>query len=45
LYGSGRPGLGLDLNEEVAAKYPLGQIRGGGPYGTDRSIDGTVVKP
>ena len=37
--------LGLDINEEVAAKYPLGQIRGGGPYGTDRSLDGTVVKP
>ena len=45
LYGSGKPGLGLDINEEIAAKYPLGQIRGGGPYGTDRSLDGTVVKP
>jgi len=45
LYGSGKPGLGLDINEEIAAKYPLGQIRGGGPYGTDRALDGTVVKP
>ena len=45
LYGSGAPGLGLDINEEVAAKYPLGEISGGGAYPTDRAIDGTVVKP
>ncbi len=45
LYDSGKPGLGLDLNEEIAAKYPLGQIRGGGGYPTDRTLDGTVVKP
>lgn len=45
LYGSGRPGLGLDLDETLAAKFPLGEIRGGGPYKTDRSLDGTVVKP
>jgi mannonate dehydratase len=23
LYGSGKPGLGIDLDERVAAKYPL----------------------
>ena len=45
LYGSGRPGLGLDLNEQVAAKFPLGEIRDGGAYKTDRMLDGTVVKP
>jgi mannonate dehydratase len=45
LYGSGKPGLGLDINEQVAAKYPLGEIKGGGPYKTDRTIDGRVVKP
>jgi mannonate dehydratase len=45
LYGSGKPGLGLDINEELAAKYPLGSIRGGGAYKTDRSMDGAVVKP
>jgi mannonate dehydratase len=45
LYGSGKPGLGLDINEEIAAKFPLGEIRGGGAYKTDRSVDGTVVKP
>lgn len=45
LYGSGRPGLGLDLDETVAAKYPMGEIRNGGAYPTDRMLDGTVVKP
>jgi mannonate dehydratase len=45
LYGSGKPGLGLDINEELAAKNPLGPVKGGGAYPTDRTIDGTVVKP
>ena len=45
LYGSGKPGLGVDINEELAAKNPLGPIPGGGAYPTDRTIDGTVVKP
>jgi mannonate dehydratase len=45
LYGSGKPGLGLDIDETIAAKYPLGEIRGGGAYKTDRMLDGTVVKP
>ncbi len=45
LYDSGKPGLGIDINEELAAKYPLGPIKGGGAYPTDRKIDGTVVKP
>jgi len=45
LYGSDRPGLGIDINEEMAAKYPIGEIRGGGAYRTDRALDGSVVKP
>jgi mannonate dehydratase len=45
LYGSGKPGLGIDLNEQIAAKYPLGEIRNGGAYGTDRTLEGTVVRP
>jgi hypothetical protein len=32
------------FNEKIATKYPVRQIRGGGPYGTHRSLDGTVVK-
>jgi mannonate dehydratase len=45
LYDSGKPGLGLELNEQIAAKYPLGEIRGGGAYKTDRTIDGKVIIP
>jgi mannonate dehydratase len=45
LYGSGKPGLGVDINEELVAKNPLGSFPDGGAYKTDRTIDGTVVKP
>ena len=45
LYGSGRPGLGIDINEEMAAKFPIAEPRNGGAYGTDRALDGTVVIP
>jgi mannonate dehydratase len=45
LYGSGKPGLGIDLNEEIAAKYPLEALPRGGAYGLDRTIDGALVKP
>ncbi len=45
LYGSDKPGLGLDINEALAAKYPLQPLTGGGAYHTDRAMDGSVVKP
>ncbi len=45
LYGSDKPGLGIDINEELASKHPLKPIPNGGAYPTDRAIDGTVVKP
>jgi mannonate dehydratase len=45
LYDSGKPGLGIDIDESLAAKHPLGPIANGGAYKTDRTIDGTVVKP
>lgn len=46
LYGSGKPGLGIDLNEQMAAKYPIeDNLPGGGAYKLDRAIDGSVVKP
>jgi mannonate dehydratase len=45
LYGSDRPGLGLDINEQLAAKYPLEAFPRGGAYQTDRAMDGSVVKP
>jgi mannonate dehydratase len=45
LYGSGKPGLGIDIDERIAAKYPLGEIRDGGAYPTDRTLEGAVVRP
>ncbi|MEZ5356854.1 MAG: enolase C-terminal domain-like protein [Bryobacteraceae bacterium] len=45
LYGSGRPGLGIDIDETLAAKYPLQPITDGGTYRLDRGMDGSVVKP
>ncbi len=45
LYGSGKPGLGIDLDEKIAAKYPLGSLPGGGAYRLDRTLDGALVKP
>ncbi len=45
LYGSDKPGLGLDINEELAAKYPIKNNGRGDAYGTDRALDGSVVRP
>jgi len=45
MYGSGKPGLGIDINEEIAARYPITEPRNGGAYGTDRTVNGTVILP
>jgi len=45
LYGSDKPGLGIDIDEAMAAKNPMGPIRNGGAYDTDRLIDGKVWYP
>jgi mannonate dehydratase len=45
LYGSGKPGLGIDIDETVAARHPLQPITDGGPYRLDRTLDGALVKP
>ena len=45
LYGNGKPGLGIDIDEALAAKYPMPEARDGGPYLLDRAMDGSVVKP
>lgn len=45
LYGSDKPGLGIDIDEAMAAKNPIGPIRNGGAYDTDRLIDGKVWYP
>jgi mannonate dehydratase len=45
LYGTGKPGLGIDIDETLAAKHAMRPIRDGGPYRLDRAMDGSVVKP
>jgi mannonate dehydratase len=45
LYGNGKPGLGIDINETLAAKYPIPPSATGNPYRLDRALDGSVVKP
>ncbi len=45
LYGSDQPGLGIDLREDLAAKYPLVSSPEGGGYPTERAIDGSLVRP
>jgi hypothetical protein len=43
MYGSGQPGLGIDINENLVAKYSIQEGRNGGAYGTERTIDDTVI--
>lgn len=45
LYGNDKPGLGIDINEELAAKHPIRFPADGGPYRLDRGVDGTVWWP
>lgn len=43
LYANDRPGLGIDIDEKAAAKYPY---KGAGESrGNDRRMDGTIVRP
>jgi len=44
LYGNDAPGLGIDLNEKIAAKYPLAESGPGAGMGA-RAIDGSLVRP
>ncbi|MBM3755263.1 MAG: hypothetical protein FJW38_14925 [Acidobacteria bacterium] len=45
LYGNDKPGLGIDINEQLAAKHPIQPFTEGGHYRLDRTLDGAVVKP
>ena len=40
-----KPGLGIDINEELAAKYPFPEHEYNGAWAEIRRMDGTVVKP
>lgn len=45
LYGNAAAGLGIDLNEALAAKHPLRELRKGDDWTTGRGIDGSLIKP
>jgi mannonate dehydratase len=43
LYANDQPGLGIDIDEKLAAKFPYKTP--GRNRGTDRLLDGTIVRP
>lgn len=43
MYANDRPGLGIDVDEKLAAKFPYKTP--GGTRGNDRRLDGAVVRP
>jgi mannonate dehydratase len=45
LYGSDKPGLGIDIDEKVAAKFPLVDDYNNADWTNIRGMDGSVVKP
>ncbi len=45
LYGNGAPGLGIDINEALAAKHPLRELRPGDDWTITRGVDGSLGKP
>jgi mannonate dehydratase len=45
MWPNGSPGLGIDINEALAAKFPFKDRAYGGAWDTVRRADGSVVKP
>lgn len=45
LYGNDASGLGIDINESLAAKYPLQPRAGAADWTNVRGLDGSLVKP
>ena len=45
LYGNDQPGLGIDIHEEEALKYPPAAVHPGDNWTTVRGMDGSIVKP
>ena len=45
LYGSDTPGLGIDINEAIASKYPLVNEHHNADWTTVRGMDGSLVRP
>ncbi len=45
MWSNGKPGLGIDVDEALAAKHPFRERAYGGAWGTVRRADGGVVRP
>jgi mannonate dehydratase len=45
MYASDAPGLGIDVDEKLAAKFPLSKLPFDFRWGTTRRRDGTVIRP
>ena len=45
MWPNGKPGLGIDIDEEMAAKFPHKKRAFGGAWDTVRRADGGMVKP
>lgn len=43
MYSNDKPGLGVDIDEKAAARFPYREA--GGSRGNDRRLDGTIVRP
>lgn len=46
MWTNGKPGLGIDIDEELAAKYPITEpARSNWSWGNVRLADGTIIRP
>ena len=45
MWPNGKPGLGIDVDEALAAKFPFRERAYGGAWDTVRRADGSVVRP
>jgi mannonate dehydratase len=45
MWSNGKPGLGIDIDEDMAAKFPFTEREFGGAWDTVRRADGSMVKP
>ncbi len=46
MWANGKPGLGIDIDEELAAKYPITDPAGANwSWGNVRLADGTIIRP
>jgi hypothetical protein len=43
MYANDKAGLGIDIDDRTAAKFPY--KGSGGSRGKERSLDGTIVRP